>query len=158
MRATVLPFCHCEPLWAWQSSLWRRGCCPCFGWIAASLALLAMTRCGLRRGDKGGEDRAFGGREKEFSERKEGFGGQKSFSGGRKILSGALASHLDEEERCFNGLKRLSRGMFPFCHCESYRAWQSSPGRCGRCPCFGWIAASGCRPPRNDKVGRQRCV
>jgi hypothetical protein len=66
----------------------------------------------LRRGDKGGEARAFGGREKEFSERKEGFGGQKSFSGGRKILSGALASHLDEEERCFNGLERLSRAMF----------------------------------------------
>jgi hypothetical protein len=96
-----------------------------------AVALLAMTRCGLRRGDKGGEARAFGGREKEFSERKEGFGGQKSFSGGRKILSGALASHLDEEERCFNGLKRLSRAMFPFCHCEPYRAWQSSRGVVG---------------------------
>jgi hypothetical protein len=41
-----------------------------------------------------------------------------------------------------------------FCHCEPYRAWQSSRRRRGRCPCFGWIAASGCRPPRNDNVWR----
>jgi hypothetical protein len=59
----------------------------------------------------------------------------------------------------------------PFCHCEPYKAWQYSPDRRGRLPmfrldcrvaallamtewgrCFRWIAASGCRPPRNDKV------
>ena len=53
----TLPFCHCEPLWAWQSSPRRCGRCPCCRWIAASraVALLAMTgvRCGrgaLRHG------------------------------------------------------------------------------------------------------------
>ncbi len=45
----------------------------------------------------------------------------------------------------------------PFCHCEPLWAWQSSPisSRALRCPCFGWIAASGCRPPRNDNVVRR---
>jgi hypothetical protein len=41
-----------------------------------------------------------------------------------------------------------------FCHCEPLGAWQSSRGRRGRYPCFGWIATSGCRPPRNDNVRR----
>jgi hypothetical protein len=49
--STILasPFCHCKPFGAWQSSLGRSEvvcACPWFGWIAASLTLLAMTGCG----------------------------------------------------------------------------------------------------------------
>jgi hypothetical protein len=40
----VPPFCHCKPLWAWQSRWVVASAALCFRWIAASLTLLAMTR------------------------------------------------------------------------------------------------------------------
>ena len=57
--------CHCEPVRAWQSSLMRYVGCPSdeevagwFRWIAASLALLAMTKGG--RNGRGGSSHGLG--------------------------------------------------------------------------------------------------